>query len=136
MPYLIKTIDQIAREKQRDVLFLDFPEVQESETFFDYEQCEARKLVINWLEKNNIHFYPCGYVASENGFASSDGRLYLDVVFDVNDETYKILSNFLENPDGTMKIPGVRFCYLPLKMAMKNAHHDEPGFWGKWAEDF
>ena len=25
---------------------------------------------------------------------------------------------------------------LTLETAMQNAHHDEPGFWGKWAEDF
>jgi len=35
-----------------------------------------------------------------------------------------------------MKIDGVVFCYLPLEMAMKNAHHDEPGFWDRWAENF
>jgi len=25
-------------------------------------------------------------------------------------------------------------CYLPLDVAMKNAEHDETGFWDKWAE--
>jgi hypothetical protein len=35
-----------------------------------------------------------------------------------------------------MKFEGAKFCYLPLAVAMENAHHDEPGFWDRWAENF
>jgi hypothetical protein len=31
---------------------------------------------------------------------------------------------------------GLLFCYLPLDLAMKNKHHDEPGFWDRWADNF
>jgi hypothetical protein len=43
--------------------------------------------------------------------------------------SYVLVSNFLENEDGSAKIEGVLFCYLPLAAALKNQHHDEPGFW-------
>ena len=26
--------------------------------------------------------------------------------------------------------------FIGLAYASKNAHHDEPGFWDRWAEDF
>ena len=41
------------------------------------------------------------------------------------------LESYLERPDGTMFFETVRFYVVQLKAAMKNAHHDEPGFWEK-----
>ena len=64
------------------------------------------------------------------------GSIYVDVPFDTTDSTYQLLQTYLENPDGTMRHPTVTFEYYPLEMAMKNAHHDEPGFWERWAENF
>jgi hypothetical protein len=48
----------------------------------------------------------------------------------------KALHEYLEYPDGSMRFPTVRFYFLTLEIAMQNAHHDEPGFWDKWAENF
>lgn len=64
------------------------------------------------------------------------GQIYIDVRFETSDPTYQRLCNYLEKPDGTMVFDGAKFCYYPLSEAMKNAHHNEPGFWEKWAEDF
>ena len=60
----------------------------------------------------------------------------MDVPFDDNDPVYVLVRDYLENPDGSMRFETVVLCYLPLAIAMENAHHDEPGFWEKWAEDF
>lgn len=49
---------------------------------------------------------------------------------------YQTVRYYLEQMDGTMRFPTVRFYVLPLEHAMKNAHHDEPGFWERWAEKF
>jgi hypothetical protein len=64
------------------------------------------------------------------------GQIYLDVPFDDNDPLYVLVRDYLENPNGTRRFETVGFWYLPLEKAMENAHHDEPGFWEKWAEDF
>ena len=136
MPELIDHIDKIARDKKRDVLFVIFHKDSEEPCNFEYRDCAARETVVSWLTANNISFYPCGHFASENGWMRYLGQLYIDVPFDGHDPSYQKLKNFLENPDGTMKIPGVGFCYLPLDHAMKNAHHDEPGFWDRWADNF
>lgn len=134
MPMLIKHIDAIAREKQRDVLFVFFH--KDLAEIADFEHSKIRNQLITWLDANEIGWQPCGHIASENSMVGYMGQIYIDAPFDESDERYRKVRNFLENPDGTMKHADAAFCYLPLDRAMKNAHHDEPGFWGKWAEDF
>lgn len=143
MPQLIEHIDKIARDKKRDVLLLTFhdqafKDAGDTVMFprFDYSKCKPREEIMEWLTANNIQFSPCGSIASENSMVPYLGQLYIDVLFDETDPTYQKVRDFLENSDGTMKINGVGFNYCPLELAMKNAHHDEPGFWEKWAENF
>lgn len=148
MPELIDHIDKIARDKKRDVLFLTFhdkafKDINEDNSCgfpdfpdFDYHKCEPRQKVMEWLVANNIPFSPCGLVANEYSIVPYLGQIYIDVPFDENNPTYQKVRDFLENPDGTMKIDGARFCYYTLELAMKNAHHDELGFWDRWAEKF
>jgi hypothetical protein len=143
MPMLIEHIDAIARKKQRDVLNIEFHPVNwgmdcedDSWRAYDYNQDTRRATVIAWLDGHNILWQKCGPVASETGFRSYLGEIYVDVPFDVNDPQYQLVCNYLENPDGTMRDENVRWYYLPLDHAMKNAHHDEPGFWERWAENF
>ena len=143
MPMLIKHIDEIAREKQRDVLYIKF--VPENCTIDDgidtwldheYRNQPRRAEVLSWFDTHNIPWQMCGLVANENIIECPYfGDVYIDIPFDENDPQYLIVRNYLENTDGTMRDEQVYFCYLPLERAMKNAHHDEPGFWEKWAEE-
>lgn len=137
MPQLIDYIDKIAREKNRDVLYLLFKRKKNDRSFFfDYQSCKRRNLVIKWLEKNHIHYYPCmGEASEEAGLDSYNGFLYVDVPYDVENEDFKKLSAYLEHPDGTMRYDDMIFAYFPLERAMKNKHHDEPGFWDKLFEE-
>jgi hypothetical protein len=64
------------------------------------------------------------------------GQVYLDVPYDESLPEYCVLRDYLEHPDGTMRHAGVRFCVMPLDYAMRNAEHDEPGFWERWADGF
>lgn len=140
MPMLIEHIDAICRKKGRDVLYLIFSREGEEDEFFarglNWENLPARKQIIDWLDENGIQWQPCGHFANENLMMSYRGQIYIDVPFALKDPVYQKLQNYLETPDGVIKFPGVKFLYLPLELAMKNAHHDEPGFWEHWAEDF
>jgi hypothetical protein len=138
---ILEHIDAIARKKGRDVLFLDFPQkkIDDEFDFFvdaDWDNLPVRLQVIAWLDKNKIEWSECGNFANENIMCGYRGRIYIDVPFDTENPVFQKLSGYLETPDGEMKIDGVIFCYLPLDVAMKNAHHDEPGFWDRWAENF
>jgi len=142
MPMLIEHIDAIARKKQRDVLYLTFhPKGSTGIDWWDndsynWQQDPMRETVCNWLTEHHIAWQPCGYFADENSICGSDGQIYLDVPYDDNDLLYVLARDYLENPDGTTRFDTVSFWYLPLQTAMENAHHDEPGFWEKWAENF
>jgi hypothetical protein len=143
MPQLIKYIDHIAREKQRDVLYLEFsPEPDEDDMWGDnngrysFRNDPIREKILDDLTKMGVTWLSCGGFADENYMASYAGQVYLDVPFDKDLPLYQTLETYLEHPDGSMRFENVRFYALRLELAMKNAHHDEPGFWEKWAEDF
>jgi hypothetical protein len=134
---IIEHIDAIARKKQRTVLCLYFrPESEEERRAYNYEHDIQRQKIIEWLDVHKIGWQPCGRFANENGFESYKGELYLDVPFDEQDGQYCLVRDYLEFPDGAMRFQGVQFYFVPLETAMENAHHDEPGFWERWAEDF
>lgn len=139
MPYLLRHIDAIAREKQHDVLFLAFGYRDGKDDAFDnyFPESDAVRLnVMEWLTTNNIPHQPCAGFANENYMGGWRGEEYLDVPNDPQDANYKKLCDYFEKPDGTTKIPEVRFFILPLEKAMENAHHDEPLFWDKWAKSW
>jgi len=92
--------------------------------------------VLSWLDKNNIPWEKCATFANENYMIGYIGDVYLDFPYDENDPQYKLVCEYLENPDGSMRNENVVWYYLSLEIAMKNAHHDEPGFWKRWADNF
>ncbi|HDR9032400.1 TPA: hypothetical protein QDB14_006722 [Burkholderia vietnamiensis] len=67
---------------------------------------------------------------------SYGGSIYIDLPFDRDDATYRALEAFLEHPDGSLRFPHMRFLVIDLDYARKNAPHDEPGFWDRWADNF
>lgn len=151
MPHIIEYIDAIARRKQRGVLWVQFgpnaetiiakatgvkKEASWPPERYDYHADPKRQAFLAWLEEQQINWQPCGPVANENGFGSYQGGVYIDIPFDESDERYRRVRDRLENPDGTMRDGRIVFLYWPLERAMENAHHDEPGYWEKWAEDF
>jgi hypothetical protein len=136
MPMLLRFIDAIARQKQRDVVFLSFPPAEQFENPVPYENIRARRTIIEWLDANKIGWQMCGEFANENVMRSYAGQLYIDVPFDEADPVYEKVQKFLEHEDGSMRFSEAVFWAVPLERAMQNAHHDAPGFWEKWAGEF
>lgn len=135
MPALLEHIDAIARKLGRDVLYLDFTDAKPSPCG-DYRNHEHRKHILHWLDGEGIAWRECGPFASESVMRAYAGGVFIDVPFDLNDARYRKVQSFLEHPDGTMRFSDVGFYIMSLELAMKNAHHDEPGFWEHWAENF
>jgi hypothetical protein len=97
---------------------------------------KTRQRVISWLDENGIAWKPCGSRASDKYLLCGYlGEIYIDLPFDTANAEYQKLADYLETPDGQPKNEGVIFCYLPLEAAMKNKHHDEPGYWDKREEE-
>lgn len=135
MPQLIEHIDAIARQKKHDVIFLEFI-TAERPRFPPHGEIESRKRILEWFDAEAISWRMCGHIANENVMRSYAGQVYIDVPYDLNNPTYQDVRAFLEYPDGTMRFDDVKFWILSLDHAMKNAHHDEPAFWERWAENF
>jgi hypothetical protein len=135
MPQLIEHIDALARKLKRDVLYLEFMNVQRPHRV-DYRSLDSRLRIVQWLDSEGIGWRECGQVASETIVRSYAGEIFIDVPFDEADSQYRKVQAALEHPDGTMRFDDVRFYVVTLQIAMKNAHHDEPGFWDRWADNF
>ena len=113
MPQLLQHIDAIAREKERDVLFVHF------ETYDRDDQDSAREQLITWLDQNHIPYAPCMGLEEENVIGSYMGDLYIDVPFDIANPQFQKLSEHLEEENGDMKIDGVLFFTLSLEVAQE-----------------
>ena len=138
MPTLIDHIDAIARQRQCDVLYLEFhPQDHERYRLYHHEADPQRDTILAWLAANGIDWLPCGPNASSRlAMSSWRGQICFDIAYDEALAAYCQLRDYLELPDGSMRHAGVRFCVQPLGHAMKNAAHDEPGYWDRRAEDF
>jgi hypothetical protein len=140
MARLLRHIDAIAREEGRGVIFVTFGIDLENLTFpqanTDWESMPYRIQTIEWLNENNYNCEPCGEIASETSISTYMGSVYIKVPYDLESPDYLKLQNYLEMPDGSMRFNSVNLYHLPLTVAMQNSHHDAPGFWDKWAEDF
>jgi len=136
MPQIIEPIDRIARLRKRDVLYLTFFKPSNDSLVvdeFDWRNCTRRKLVIRWLDKNGIDYEPC-QICWHSGLLAYPyhGQLYLNIPIDPDDFNFQKLEKLLDSESGEMKFRYVNFYCLPLNTAMKNAHHDEPGYWDNW----
>jgi hypothetical protein len=135
MPLVIDHIDKIARVKKRDVLFVTFTGASDA-PHTDWRDMQPRTDLIQWFQDNDIEVTPCAGMANVDSIASYEGMLYIDLPADESSLQYKLLCEHLENADGTMRHKEIFFYLLPLEAAMKNAHHDQPGFWQDEMEDF
>jgi hypothetical protein len=135
MPQLIEHIDAIARQKGRDVLYLEF-HPHDAWRSYRHEADPMRDTVLAWLDQHGVGWQACGPYARPPSMEPWLGQVYLDVPYDETLPEYRILRDYLERPDGTMRHEGVRFYALPLAYANENAEHDEPGFWDRVGENF
>lgn len=134
MPRLLEHIDAIARKQRRDVLYVEFQDTDKCAV--DFSALPLRRQITEWLDSQRIKWQPCGGVASEHRLCAYAGQIYIDLPFDPEDPGFRKVQAYLEHPDGSMKFHGATFYALPLQIAMRNAHHDEPGFWERWADRF
>jgi hypothetical protein len=116
MPQTIPHIDAIAREKNRDVLFIHFEHFIQDEA---ESQDSVRQEVLAWLDANEIEFYPCMGLEEEGLVNVYAGDIYVDVPYDESDETYLLLRDTLEDEEGNMLIDGVLFFSLSLGLALE-----------------
>ena len=133
MTLRIRHIDAIARQEGRDVIFvIFFPDDMSRKSFSypipDWEALPIRKQIMTWLDTQKFSWELCGEWEEEEIDFAYYGSFYINVPYDEGNPDYQKIKNYLEYPDDSTRFELTRFCYMPLSEAMKNAHHDEPGF--------
>lgn len=151
-PIVLRTLDQIAREKQQDALFVIFHKIfhKSSEeqrglslvshqrepylpydpryidtSCFDYVRCHERQLFVQWLYENNINFEECWGFGSVRTYRHK-GQIYIDVPYDESNSQYQLISQYLENPDGSLKDPSIAWYVLKLEIATLYKDYVDP----------
>lgn len=128
MSKILKHIDQIAREKQRDVYIIQFD--KKVYPRFNYKEYSYRDELLEWLDNNNIGYEECFSFASDNGFESYRGQLYIDIEVDETKDVCKKLKDYIKPDDGDLRFEGIDLWTLSLSLAMKYAYRDEDDYEG------
>lgn len=120
MPRILDSINTIASQLQRDVLFLTFCRqaphagsgmfADEAAQLPDWENNPARQAILLWLDEAGIPFRECYGVWPEGLIlAPYDGTVYLDIPHDPELPQYRKLADFLEDEHGRTRHDGVGF---------------------------
>ena len=121
MVYLIHNIDQIARQKKKNVIFVKFTPAETAAVKKRLKNIETkRKMVIDWLDKRNIHWEPCFDIFDGAIAELYEGHIHIELSVDKKDQKFLELCRFLENEDETPKFEGVSLLFLRYSDAKKN----------------
>ena len=134
MPQLLQTIYEIAVEKGRDVLCIVFGDPRVPPPYYeglnvlndeliewpDWRTHPTRQQVVDWLKINGIAYRKTGFPQEGWIIEGYGGSLYLDVPFDTSNPEYQKLAAFLEDPDGSPRLPGMTFWAVSLESAHRH----------------
>ncbi|RLA84618.1 MAG: hypothetical protein DRG78_00940 [Epsilonproteobacteria bacterium] len=121
MARVLKNIDKIGREKNRDVLFIGFDmEVFRGRDYINYKN---RAELLEWLDSNNIKYEECFWICELEGYR---GHLYIDIVYDETLEKYNLLKNYIEPQDGILRFEGIELSIVSLAQSMEYVYQDDP----------
>lgn len=115
MPKIVKYTDEKCVEKNRTILFVDF----DYSIFNDEDKLKDKtpliKETLDWFEENNIEYEQIGPFSNSGFLCGYYGRYYIDVPYETSNEKYKLLEEYFENPDGSMKDERKLFCYTKVE---------------------
>ena len=121
MPYLMHHIDEIARQKKRNIIFVKFTRVETISVEKHLKKIEPRrKMIIKWLSNRKIKWQPCYDVFRGHIELPYDGHLYIELSVDKRDHTYLEFCKLLENEDETPKFKGVSLWIFRYSDGRKN----------------
>lgn len=124
----IKTIDQIAREKQRDVLFIQV-KPNPLKSFEHYRNYKPWQEIKSWLEENEIPHEICGpFFEDQIVIEGYCGDIYIDLPDDDSLEKIQKIDKYFDY-SGIRADGKVRISCLPYEKALQYAERDTAEFW-------
>ncbi len=113
MPQLIKYTDQKCVEMDRTILFVDFD--------YDYLENDLReettyiKETLEFFKNNDIGYELIGPFSNSGILGGYFARYYINVPYETTNKKYKIIEEYFENSDGSMKDSKKLFGYCVLE---------------------
>ena len=117
MPKLLHHIDEIACQRQHDVIFVEFHH-STSNHHLDYHANTSRTEIVTWLLENKIPHWECSSLPSGFGSVRYRGEIYIDVAYNREDPLYLKIESYLENADETMRFEGALLRGVTLESCM------------------
>jgi hypothetical protein len=125
-------IDAIARREGRDKLWVWFDLTPRRGT---WREDTLWLETTEWLSEHGFAWRRCFKIADETVMLGSYyGSLALETPHNPDGDEVRLLDSYFETSDAQPSVEGRVLNLLPLSEPMKNAHHDEPGFWEAWAD--
>jgi hypothetical protein len=131
IPKFIESIDAIALQAQRDVLYVKFsfpfdgtepPAEHEYKRLRYWQTLPGREACIAWLDEHCIDYKLCyDFLPESDAGAQVPYCIYIDLVFDKSGPLVQALMGFLTYPDGSMKFADATLCHLSLERAIAGA---------------
>ena len=113
MPQLIKYTDEKCIEMDRTILFVNFD--------YDYLENDLReetpyiKETLEFFKNNDIGYELIGPFSNSGILGGYFARYYIDVPYETTNEKYKIIEEYFENSNSSMKDPKKLFAYCVLE---------------------
>lgn len=121
MAIVVRHIDEIARHRRGDVIWINFDYRNPSGLDRIPKRLGLRRSkIIHWLALRGICFEECfGFFdgALEEPYR---GDICVDLPIDRSNDDFTALESMLEHPDQSPKIAGILFRLVPLSLARKN----------------
>ena len=126
MAFDVGTIDSIARQLGKDVLFLALLD-EENESLDIYAEIEP---ITDWLEASGIAYRLCTAFEEDVVYIEGGpGCIYLEIARDADPRQLAVLMDKFGPIGGPQSLAGFQLSVLTLEDAMKNAKQDDPNFW-------
>jgi hypothetical protein len=131
---ILRTIEQIARDKQRDVVYVTFSGYNgdwRHPVPYWVSKEHPRHKITEWLIHNDVDWEDCHEFHIPEAHETYHGHFYIDIIHDKNDPTFQKLVSFLEDENGKVKPEfgeGTKFCLLPISVVLINNFYDELGY--------
>lgn len=124
MVELIDHIDEIGRRVKRNVIYVAFYKEDARPAKNHLRQINPdRKLLIKWLDKNQIDWLPCYDIFIGDIVSPYAGFIFIDIPADPTDSIFSNLSRFWERKVEEKKLLTATLCALKYSTAKSNGKY-------------
>ena len=126
MAWTVQTIDALARQLRRDVVYLSF-----SDKLWEKDVDEEVEKITDWLDKRNIKWRVVENFDPDTAWVEGGPScLFIDI--DPEQPEFSVITDKFVARDGSPAEPGFILDRLPATTALEHAERDDDAFWDRY----